>query len=120
MMLIVETRPDITFDQANDEDGMLPLHSLCLNDSGKGEESSLELLHIIEYVVNIYPGAVRVRNRRGFIPLHYATRSTLEITKILVEQYPESVSIPAYRLGEERTTFQGACVSGSIDTIKYL
>ncbi|KAL7545679.1 hypothetical protein ACHAWF_009027 [Thalassiosira exigua] len=110
--LIIESRPDISLlDQA---DGMLPLHSLCLNHSKKDQDSWL--LPIIEYVVNVCPQSVRVRNDFGFLPLFYATDTTLEITKFLVEKYPESVTAMA----RQGTAFHSACRNGGIDTVAYL
>ncbi|EJK58563.1 hypothetical protein THAOC_21302 [Thalassiosira oceanica] len=112
--LIVETRPDVSLlDQQSD--GMLPLHSLCLNDR-KHDDANSSLLPIIEYVVDLYPDAVTTRNRYGFLPIAYAVNTTLEITRFLYERNPD----PLYQDMWGRSLLASACQNGGIDTVKYL
>mmetsp|Transcript_15285 Transcript_15285/g.34435 ORF Transcript_15285/g.34435 Transcript_15285/m.34435 type:complete len:761 (-) Transcript_15285:22-2304(-) len=112
--LIVETRPDVSLlDQQSD--GMLPLHSLCLNDR-KHDDANSSLLPIIEYVVDLYPDAVTTRNHYGFLPIAYAVNTTLEITRFLYERNPD----PLYQDMWGRSLLASACQNGGIDTVKYL
>ena len=112
--IIVETRPDVSLlDQLSD--GMLPLHSLCLNTKSK-DDANTWLLPIIEYVVDLYPEAVKSRNHYGFLPISYAVSTTLEITRFLYEKHPDSFCHDRWG----NTPLVSACSSGGIDTVIYL
>ncbi|KAL7550939.1 hypothetical protein ACHAWF_014142 [Thalassiosira exigua] len=112
--LMVESRPNVSFFDQADDDGMFALHSICLNE--RKEDQNSRLLPIIVYIVTTCPQSVRERNSYGFLPLGYAVRTTHEITKYLVEKYPESVTV----WSRGGTAFDDALCGGGIDTVKYL
>jgi hypothetical protein len=50
---------------------------------------------VIKLLFNEYPGAVRVKDNDGWLPLHYALRNGAsdDIIRMFVDAFPESITI---------------------------
>ena len=103
--------------QAN-EYGSLPIHFLCEND----KLVKAVLVDILTVLLTTFPESVQHENSDGALPLHRAARSgmPLEVLKILVNMYPESVRIPVSSTGA--LPIHRACVSSNcnLDSVEYL
>jgi len=111
IQLFLQRRHDLL--QQQNEAGLLPLHSMCVNN----HSSDSDQLAVVKYIVEQYPEAVRTRNSYGLLPLMCATDQSLELTEFLVERYPEAVRRHHYGEG---LPFHRACQNGSIEVVKFL
>lgn len=71
----------------DEEDGRLPLHIAV-----RKRNISID---IIEYLISLYEGGIRVQDTRGNLPLHVAcwSKASVNIISLLIKSYPESVKI---------------------------
>ena len=134
----------------DDEDGCLPLHTLCDNKN--------VTLNISQLITSAHPASVRGEDMEGNLPLHAICHNeevdetiAIEILKFLIDKYPEAVRhadndgflpihlasmwfspefcrvlIEAYPGSERMTTNKRllplhlACLHGSLATVEYL
>ena len=98
---------------SEDNDGRMPLHSLCLN-KHLGEEAAMQIL---QFLLEKYPEAARHENNIGYLPIHYASLwRSHQFCRVLIEAYPGSEQIPTTN---GTMPLHQACLQGSIATVEY-
>jgi ankyrin repeat protein len=102
LRMFLDKQPNLV-EQPNNSCGNYPLHILCMNG-----ESSLE---VVEFVFEAYPLAVRDTNDYGMLPLVYSISRSVEISRFLINKFPDSVE---QRDFEGRFPLHCACRNGDL------
>ena len=113
VQLLIDAYPDSV--RQEDNDGYMPLHSLCLNKNSDGSAG----LEILKLIVEKCPESVRHVTGTGVLPIHLAAiNQSPEFCRLLIEAYPGSERMVAD--GSGALPFHLACVCNTVATAEYL
>lgn len=71
--------------------GLLPLHFVASLRNPR--------LANAQHILNTYPDAVRIGDKKGWLPIHWCAKncSNVDVIQLLINQYPQSVYEPTYK-----------------------
>ena len=88
---------------------------------GGREEETPRLLEIAFFLLERWPEGVKVKNKYGMLPIHYACQiktATLQHFQSLVEPYPEGVKVTTKN--GRQLPLHIACFDAPPDVVQYL
>ena len=100
------------FVRSVNNEGLMPLHTLCSN----GDEATA--LQNMEFLLEKFPEAAKHATNKGYLPIHIASVSKSPgFCRVLIEAYPESLRITD---DNGLLPLHHACMKGSLATVEYL
>ena len=109
MSALVESHPDQL--RQPDSKKALPLHYAC-GANYYGESDHIQPHEIIKTLLDAYPAAAEVKDKRDKTPLHWALElgASIETTSILYDVYPAAAEI---RDNDGRTPLHWSIIKGT-------
>ena len=109
IQLLIEAAPDSV--RSVNEDGLMPLHYLCMDEAG--DEAAA--MQVLQFLIDKYPEAVRHADYEGDLSIHIACYYSKppEFCRVLIDAAPDSV-----RMADRKGSMPLHCLCDCIDVEK--